>query len=173
MSSFIDWCFLHASLYRPGAISLGDLPSNQADSQNSTLQLLPTETTMLAQNSYLSSSEQGTSEPTQGLSGSVQQNQSQRSLKARLNSSRSSMSSPPSFFGLFTLSQRTRRWPPLACSAPFQRKPLLILSNHLTIHFFSAKAVRKYVGIDDKTLFSNFSLSTLLRNLPFHDGNLA
>lgn len=135
-SSQTDWCNLQASLKSEGAMSLGARPCNQLDSQNSDLRPFPIETTVLALNNCLSSSLQGASEPTQGLSGSLQLNQSQRNLSARLKRSRSGTPNPPSFFGRCTTVHRTRQCPPWTPSSPFQRKPLLILSIRLITHFF-------------------------------------
>src|SRR6185437_5397828 len=105
-------------------------------------------------------------------SASFHSNHNHRSRNALLNLSRSSTPRPPNFFGRCTFFHCTRQCPPLACSVPFQRKPLLGLSICFIIHFCGWKAVRKYVGMDDRTMFKTVSLPALLRNFPFQAGNL-
>jgi hypothetical protein len=55
---------------------------------------------------------------------------------------------------------------------PFHKNPLLILSIFFIAHFFKENTVMKYVGMEDSTVFSSFSLPALFKNLPFQDGNL-
>ena len=101
--------FLHASLYKLGARSLGARPLILADSQNFASFPLPTVTYVLARKSCLPCSLQGTSVPTQGRSGSLHWYQSQRSLNALLKNSISITPIPPSRLGLLTLAHRTRQ----------------------------------------------------------------
>jgi hypothetical protein len=41
----------------------------------------------------------------------------------------------------------------------------------LSIHFFRANTVRKYVGIAESTEFNSFSRPAQFKNLPLHAGN--
>lgn len=47
-----------------------------------------------------------------------------------------------------------------------------ILSIFLNAHFLMETIVMKFVGTDESTELTNLSRTVLLRNLPFHIGNL-
>ena len=143
ISCLTDSPFRQASLYKFGARSLGAWPRTQEEFQNWALAPSPTVTMVLHLNNCWSISEQGTTEPTQGLSGSTHVYQSHRNLRALLNFSKSRTPKPPLILGRFTLSQTTKHWAPFASAVPFHRKARLILSIFFKAHFFRSKTVRK------------------------------
>ena len=69
---------------------------------------------------------QGTSDPTQGLESSTYSCQSHWSHRALPNLSWSVTPIPLRSFGLLTVGQLTRQWPPFAFLSPFQRKDLIM-----------------------------------------------
>jgi hypothetical protein len=144
-------------------MSLGARTWSHADSQNLAVQPSLIMTVVLTLKSCLSASLHGTFIPTHGMSRSVHWYQSHLNRNARLNNSRSSTPSPPRCLGLFTLVHLTKQWPPLASSDPFHKKLLLILSMRLTAHVFGAKAVRKYTGIEVRTVLTSFEPSPFVQ----------
>jgi hypothetical protein len=113
---------------RLGAKWHGASPSSQASCQKRHLWPSPTTTLVEVVKSAWSVPSVGVSMPAQGLVSSTHSCHNQRRCKALPNLSRSGIPKPPKSFGLVTVAQFTRQWPPLAFSSPFQRKDLLILS---------------------------------------------
>lgn len=173
MSSFTVLFFLHASLYSPGAKSLGAVPFIQLQFQNDVVFPSPSCTMVLALKSCLSTSAHGGIDPTHGLSGSVHAYHSHRNLNALPKKFKSSTPNPPKFLGNIAFFHFTKQCPPFASSDPLQRKFLLNLSIFFIAHFFNGKTVKKYIGIAVRTDLTRVSLPALFNNFPFQTGNLA
>ncbi|WVZ82338.1 hypothetical protein U9M48_029607 [Paspalum notatum var. saurae] len=125
-----------------GARLQGASPSSQLSCQNLVLAPLPTVTEVEAWNRRRSRLPHGTCESLQGFESSVHSCQSHLSRSARPNFSRSRTPRPPKSFGLLTVGQLTRQWPPFASSLPFQRKDLQTLSICFLAHFAKGKTVK-------------------------------
>ena len=119
-----------------------------------------------------SSSLHGSSEPLQDLESSTQSCHSHRKRRARPNLSRSGTPNPPMSFGLVTIFQLTRQWPPFAFSSPFHKKDLLILSIFFLAQAARGNTVRWYVGMEDRTEVTRVRRPALFSSLPFHLGSL-
>ena len=80
------------------------------------------------------------------------------------------MPKPPKSGSLHTLGHASRQWPPLAVSAPLQRKFLLHLSIHLITHgeILMAKAI--WVGIAERVLLIKTVRPARFKRLAFQDG---
>lgn len=153
-------------------MSLGVLPLIQLDCQKLVLSPFPTLMIVDALNKSLSLLSQGMSRSTHGLSTCFHLNQSHLNLSARAKRSRSKTPSPPRYFGVHTVGQLTRQWPPLTLSgsSPFHRKLRLILSIYFSIHFCIGNTVKWYIGCGDSTLLTSVSLPAMNKSLPFHAG---
>jgi hypothetical protein len=127
---------------RLGAKWHGASPSSQASCQKRHLWPSPTTTLVEVVKSARSVSSVGVSMPAQGLVSSTHSCHNQRRRKSLPNLSRSGIPKPPKSFGLVTVAQFTRQWPPLAFSSPFHRKDLLIMSILLRAQTASGNTVR-------------------------------
>jgi hypothetical protein len=117
----------------------GSSPSSQLSFQNIALAPLPTVMEVVAWKNKHSSLLHGTYRPCQGFGSFVHSCQSQQSLSARPNFSRSRTPSLHKSLGLLIVVQLTRQWPPFALSSPFQRKNRRILSICFLSHFARGK----------------------------------
>ena len=135
-------CFLCTSSKRCGARFLGASPSSQAWCQNLVFFPLPIVMVVDALNKRRSISVQGISRPAQGLFSVCHSYHIPRTRRALPNLSRSNTPRPPRSFGLLTVGQLTKQWPPFATSSPFQRKERHIFSICFLAQTASGKIVR-------------------------------
>lgn len=151
---------------------LGALPSNQLECQKLAFFPFPSVTIVEALNRSISVLSQGVSKFAHGRSSRFHLNHSQRNLKARAKRSSSRTPSPPKYFGVQTVGQLTRQWPPLTLSGSshFHKKLLLVLLICLSIHFCIGNTVKWYMGCAVSTLLTNVSLPAMDIIFLFHPG---
>ena len=166
-SCAIVLCFLCTSSKRCGARFLGASLSSQAWCQNLVFFPLPIVMVVDALNKRRSISVQGISRPAQGLFSACHFCHNHRIRRALPNLSRSNTPRLPRSFGLLTVGQLTRQWPPFATSSPFQRKERHILSICFLAQTASGKIVRWYTGMEDSTKVTKVNRPARFRSFPF------
>ena len=146
--------FLLEALKIRGAISFGGLPSSHEEDQKEAFLPSPIVTRVAALKSCLSEASLGVSKPTQGFSGAFHSSQSQRSLRARENLSKSRIPNPPSSLGRQTFCQLTFHFPPLTDSLQSHSIPRQILAIALRKPLSTLIAVRRKIGMEERTYFT-------------------
>ena len=145
----------------------------QDECQNRAVAPSPMVTVGTALKRVVSMALHGGSVPTHARSGSVQEVQSHRNLRARLNRSRSRMPSPPCDVGAHTAVQLTLQLPPVISSSCFHKNLRLHLSISFSNFFGTRRTVKANVGMALRTHRTSTRLLANGSSFPFHPARRA
>ena len=120
-----------------------------------------------AANNSFSVSSQGTSIPSQDLSGKTHSCHSHRRRRARTNLSTSRIPSPPHSFSSVIFIYLILHLSPEIALSPAQRKRLWILSTSSRTSLGGFSAVIKYTGWEDSTDLVRLARLACVKFLPF------